>query len=110
MPLYSDYFLLFGAVSLILGISGYLRAKSIASLIAGGISGIGLAASAVVAMKHKDQPGVNLGYVMALVLSVLLLGRFLPAFLKSKKFYPAGIMALLSLLGVAAGIAGLMTK
>ena len=39
---------------------------------------------------------------------VLLLGRFLPAFLKSKKFYPSGIMALLSVLGVVAGILALM--
>jgi uncharacterized membrane protein (UPF0136 family) len=47
---------------------------------------------------------------MGLVLSVMLLGRFLPGFLKSKKFYPAGIMALLSLGGVVAGILGLMGK
>ncbi|MDB6132588.1 MAG: hypothetical protein JWM59_831 [Verrucomicrobiales bacterium] len=108
---WSDYFVFFGAVSLLLGILGYVRAKSFPSLIAGGISGIGLMTSAVVAAKQAiSNPGTNLGYLMALVLSLLLLGRFLPGFLKTKKFYPAGIMALLSLLGVAAAIAGLMSK
>lgn len=107
---YSDYFVLFGTVSLILGILGYVRAKSIPSLIAGGISGIGLCASGVIALRKAGGDGVNPGYIMGLVLSVLLLGRFLPVFLKGKKFYPAGIMAVLSLLGIAAGIAGLIGK
>lgn len=102
---FSDYFVFFGAISLLLGMLGYIRAKSIPSLIAGGISGIGLCAAGVIAIRNGTP-----GYIMGLVLSVLLLGRFLPAFLKSKKFYPAGIMAVLSLLGVAAGIGGLMTK
>lgn len=108
---WSDYFVFFGAISLLLGILGYVRAKSFPSLIAGGVSGIGLVASAVVAAKQAlSNSGTNVGYVMALVLSILLLGRFLPAFLKTKKFYPAGIMAVLSVLGVAAAIAGLMAK
>ncbi len=79
------------------------------SLYAGGLSGIFLAFSAVTAAKRApavDQ--INDGYIIALILSVALLGRFLPAFLKSKKFYPAGIMAVLSVLGVAAGILALL--
>jgi hypothetical protein len=46
------------------------------------------------------------GYITGAVVSFLLLGRFLPGFLRTKALYPAGIMAILSLLGVAAGIAG----
>ena len=107
---FSDYFAFFGAVSLLLGILGYVRAKSIPSLIAGGISGIGLVAAAIIAVRKAGGEGVNPGYILGLVLSVLLLGRFLPVFLKGKKFYPAGIMAVLSLLGIVAGIAGLIRK
>lgn len=107
---FSDYFAIFGAVSLFLGILGYVRAKSIPSLIAGGISGIGLIAAAIIAVLKAGGEGVNPGYILGLVLSVLLLGRFLPVFLKGKKFYPAGIMAVLSLLGIVAGIAGLIRK
>jgi len=104
----SDYFFLFGAASIVLGIMGYVRAQSVASLFAGGVSGILLAVAGVMAVRHEGTSGVNYGYVTGLVVSVLLLGRFLPAFLKSKKFYPAGLMAILSLLGIVAGILGLM--
>ncbi len=106
---YSDYFMFFGIVSIVLGVLGYVRAKSVASLYAGGLSGILLAFSAVMAAKRAPAADlVNYGYIVALVLSVALLGRFLPAFLKSKKFYPAGIMAVLSGLGVIAGILALL--
>ena len=107
-PAYSDYFMLFGVLSMILGALGYFRGKSRASLYAGGISGLLLVGAAFAAAKRAGTSGVNSGYVMGLVVSVLLLGRFLPAFLKSKKFYPAGIMALLAVLGVIAGILALL--
>jgi uncharacterized membrane protein (UPF0136 family) len=111
-PTISDYYAFFGAISLILGILGFLRAKSRASLIAGGLSGIALMGAAFVIAKHyKFEPEhLNRGYLMGLVLSALLLGRFLPGFIKSKKVYPAGIMALLSLGGIVAGILGLTGK
>ena len=111
-PSISDYYAFFGVVSIILGILGFVRAKSRASLIAGGLSGIALMGAAFVIAKHyKFEPEhLNRGYIMGLVLSVLLLGRFLPAFLKTKKFYPAGIMAILSLGGIIAGILGLLGK
>ena len=106
---YSDYFMFFGVVSIVLGVLGYVRAKSVASLYAGGLSGILLAASAVMAARRAPKVDLfNWGYLICLVLSVALLGRFLPGFLKSKKFYPAGIMAVLALLGVIAGILALM--
>jgi uncharacterized membrane protein (UPF0136 family) len=103
----SDYFFLFGAASIVLGIMGYMRSQSVASLFAGGVSGILLAVAAVVAARQEGTSGVNWGYVTGLVVSLLLLGRFLPLFLKSRKFYPAGLMAALSALGIAAGILGL---
>ena len=106
---YSDYFMLFGAISIAFGVLGYVRAKSVASLYAGGLSGIMLAASAGMALKLAPKADLfNWGYLLCLILSLALLGRFLPAFLKSKKFYPAGIMAVLGVLGVLAGILALM--
>ncbi len=103
---YSDYFVFFGSVSLLLGILGYIRARSIPSLIAGGISGIGLVAGAILAARGQETAG----YAICLVLSVLLLGKFLPGFLKTKAFYPGGILALLSVIGVVVGILGLTGK
>jgi uncharacterized membrane protein (UPF0136 family) len=107
---YSDYFMFFGVVSIVLGVLGYVRAKSVASLYAGGLSGILMAASAVMALRRAESsPDLfNFGYLLCLLLSVALLGRFLPAFLKSKKFYPAGIMAVLGVLGVIAGVLALL--
>jgi len=107
---YSDYFMFFGVVSIVLGVLGYVRAKSVASLYAGGLSGILMAASAVMALRRaENSPDLfNFGYLLCLLLSVALLGRFLPAFLKSKKFYPSGVMAVLGVLGVVAGVLALL--
>lgn len=138
-PSISDYYAIFGAISIILGMIGFVRAKSRASLIAGVLSGLALLGTAFVLAryyvvsqhyqseapiikrsladvwnafmneKYESAPsGLTRGYIIGLVVSVLLLGRFLPGFLKSKNFYPAGIMAILSLGGVIAGILGLM--
>src|SRR6187402_3595170 len=101
---YYDYFALFGLITFVLAAIAGIKAKSRASLFAGGISGILLVVSTIMAWKRDKDIGTNWGYVLALVVSVALLGRFLPAFLKTKKLYPAGIMAVLSILGVVAGI------
>jgi len=110
-PSISDYYAAFGGISIILGMLGFVRAKSRASFIAGTISGLALLGAAFVIAKHyTTDPSSKTGYVLGLVFSALLLGRFLPGFIKSKKFYPAGILALLSLGGVIAGILGLLGK
>ncbi len=105
---YYDYFALFGLFCFVLAAIAGIRAKSRASLLAGGISGMLLLVATLMAMKRKDVEGLNYGYVVGLVTSGLLLGRFLPSWIKTKKLYPAGIMALLSLFGLVAGILGLM--
>jgi uncharacterized membrane protein (UPF0136 family) len=104
---YSDYFVFFGAITLLLGILGYVRSKSVASAFAGGISGMLLLVSGFMALRREQSGGFNYGYLTGLIVSVLLLGRFLPVFLKKKNIYPAGIMAVLSILGIVAGILGL---
>ena len=110
-PVYSDYFVLFGAISLILGIAGYVRAKSLPSLIAGGISGIGLcAAGVIIARNLRFDTSPTGGYLMAMILCLALLGKFLPGFLKTKRLYPAGLMALLSLIGLVIAALGTFGK
>lgn len=105
---YYDYFAFFALVTFVLAAIAGIKAKSRASLFAGGISAILLIVATIMAARRESVAGTNWGYVVALVVSVALLGRFLPAFIKTKKFYPAGIMALLSLLGVIAGILALL--
>ena len=98
MNQFSSYYFFFGAVSLALGFLGYARAKSKASLIAGGISGILLLIGAWLMMAQEKS-----GLWTCLAVSVLLTGRFLPGFLASKKIYPAGLMALLGIIGIVIG-------
>ncbi len=104
---YSDSFVFFGAVTFLLGFLGYVRSKSVASAYAGGVSGILLIAAGLMAWKREHVAGMNYGYLVGLIVSVLLLGRFLPAFLKKKKIYPAGIMVVLCIGGIVAGILGM---
>jgi uncharacterized membrane protein (UPF0136 family) len=80
---------IFGALSIALGAIGFLKAKSKASLIAGSISGI----LVLIAGYLMLQPNAQAGKIMAAVVTGLLLGRFLPNFLKTKKVLPSGIMS-----------------
>ncbi len=94
-----DFSLIFGIVSIVLGALGMVRAKSKASLIAGGISGLLLILGWY--LMKQGQPA---GKWIALVVSFLLLGRFLPTALKRKQLYPAGIMAILALVACVLGV------
>jgi uncharacterized membrane protein (UPF0136 family) len=90
------YFSLFGLVALGGGVMGYVKAKSRASLIAGGASGVLLwIASGLLGSGH-----VVGGAALGGVVSLALVGRFLPAFLKTKKAMPAGLVAALGVGGV----------
>ena len=93
---FSQFCLVFGIVSIVLGGLGFARAGSRASLIAGGISGVLLIVST-----YLHQP---LGTYVGLAVCGLLLGRFLPGFLKTRTLYPAGLMALLALIGTVMGV------
>jgi uncharacterized membrane protein (UPF0136 family) len=94
------YTFLFGALTIAGGVVGYVKAKSKASLIAGGISGLLL----LVAAYLMNSGSFSVGRILSLVLSVLLAGRFIPAFLKTRKPMPAGLMSVLSVIGIILGI------
>jgi uncharacterized membrane protein (UPF0136 family) len=64
---------LYGLVALTGGIIGFVKAGSLASLIAGGISGLLLIACAVF-VPRKPKPAL----IVALVVSLGLVGRFAP--------------------------------
>ncbi len=99
------YFIVFGLLTIAGGLMGYVKAGSTASLIAGSISGLLLLVAAFLLPAH-----VIAGLTIAIVVSLLLAGRFLPAFFKTGKLMPNGIMALLSILGIIFAIAAWMRK
>jgi uncharacterized membrane protein (UPF0136 family) len=91
------YLLVFALLTIAGGVMGFIKAKSNASLVAGGISGSLLLAAGYLLGTASARAGVILGIVVCLALA----GRFVPSFLKTKKPMPAGMMAALSVVGVA---------
>ncbi|CAN5590383.1 hypothetical protein BH20VER1_BH20VER1_03010 [soil metagenome] len=99
------YFIIFGVLTILGGVMGYIRAGSLASIIAGSISGILILVAAFL------LPGnVVAGLALGGVISLLLAGRFLPAFIRTGEFMPAGMMSILSIIGVIIAVLAWMKR
>jgi len=99
------YFIIFGLLTIVGGVMGYVKAGSAASLIAGAICGVLLLIAAFL------LPGyLTPGLILALVVSLTLAGRFLPAFIKTGHLMPAGLMSVLSVIGIVMAIIALIKK
>ena len=99
------YFIVFGLLTIVGGAIGYAKAGSTISLIAGSISGILLLLSAYL------LPGnLAVGLVLAAVVSIALAGKFVPAFIKTGQVMPAGLMSVLSVIGLIMAIVAWMKK
>ena len=97
------YLFLFGALTIAGGVMGFVKAKSRASLIAGGISGALLLVAGWL-VSTGGRSGLVLGLVVALALAM----RFVMTFKKSGKMMPAGMMAIASVVGVVLTAAALL--
>ena len=99
------YFIIFGLLTIAGGAMGYVKAGSTISLIAGSISGVLLVVAAFL-LPSQAVAGLALGGLV----SLLLIGYFLPAFFRTGKMMPAGMMSILSILGVVFAIFAWMRK
>jgi uncharacterized membrane protein (UPF0136 family) len=99
------YFIVFGILTIAGGIVGYVKAGSVISIIAGSISGILLLVAAWLMPDHQAA-----GLILALVVSVLLAGQFVPKFFSTHKVMPAGLMSVLSVLGIVVAIVAWLRK
>jgi uncharacterized membrane protein (UPF0136 family) len=99
------YFIIFGLLTIVGGIMGYVKAGSTASIIAGAITGVLLIVAAFLLPEHRVA-----GLATALIVSVLLAGQFAPKFFRTGKVMPAGIMSVLSVIGIIAAIVAWMRK
>jgi len=99
------YFILFGVLTIAGGIVGYVKAGSVASIIAGSITGVLLLVAAFLLPEHRGA-----GLATALVISLLLAVQFVPKFLQTGRAMPAGLMAILSVIGVIAAIVAWIKK
>jgi uncharacterized membrane protein (UPF0136 family) len=99
------YFIVFGALTIIGGIVGYIKAGSVASIIAGSITGVLLLVAAFLLPEHR-----MVGLATALIVSLLLAAQFVPKFLRTGRVMPAGMMSILSVIGIIAAIVAWLKK
>lgn len=85
----------FGVLTIAGGVMGFVKAKSRASLIAGSISG-----ALLILAGYLVGTNGRLGLFLGLGVSAALAARFVSSYRKSKKVMPAGLMAVLGVVGV----------
>jgi uncharacterized membrane protein (UPF0136 family) len=99
------YFIVFGALTIVGGIIGYLKAGSVASIVAGSITGVLLLVAVFLLPEHR-----TIGLATALIVSLLLAAQFVPKFLRTGRVMPAGMMSILSAIGIIAVIVAWVKK
>jgi uncharacterized membrane protein (UPF0136 family) len=93
------YFIIFGLLTIVGGIIGYVKAGSTASIIAGGITGVLLLVAAFLLPEHRVA-----GLATALIVSLFLAAYFIRKYLSTGAVMPAGMMSVLSVIGIIAAI------
>ena len=99
------YFFVFGILTIVGGVVGYIKAGSVASIIAGSITGVLLLIAAFLLPEHRAA-----GLATALIISLLLAGQFVPKFIRTGRAMPAGMMSILSVIGIVAAIVAWVKK
>ncbi len=99
------YFIIFGVLTIAGGVMGYVKASSTPSLIAGSVTGILLLVAAFLIPNYFGA-----GLALAALVSIALAGKFVPAFMKTGQLMPAGLMSVLSVIGVIMAIVAWIKK
>lgn len=99
------YFIVFGALTIVGGIIGYVKAGSVPSIIAGAITGLLLIIAAFLLPEHRA-----VGLATAFFVSLLLAAQFVPKLIRTGKMMPAGMMSILSVIGIVVAIVAWLKK
>lgn len=99
------YFIIFGILTIAGGVLGYVKAGSMPSLIAGSITGILLLIGAWL-LPEQRLPGL----LIVLIVSLLLAAQFVPKFIQTGKAMPAGMMSILSVIGIVVALVAWVKK
>ena len=99
------YFLIFGALTILGGVIGYVKAGSVPSIIAGAITGVLLLVAGALLAEHRAA-----GLAAAFIVSLLLAAQFVPKFIRTGKVMPAGLMSILSVIGIVVAVVAWLKK
>lgn len=99
------YFLVFGALTIVGGVIGYVKAQSVPSIVAGAITGLLLLIAGFILPQYRTA-----GIVTAFVISLLLAAQFVPKLIRTGKVMPAGLMSILSVIGIVVAVAAWLKK
>ncbi len=99
------YFIVFGILTIAGGVVGYIKAGSVASIVAGGITGVLLLVAALLLPEYQI-----VGLATACIVSLLLAAQFVPKFLRTGRVMPAGMMSILSVIGIIVAIVAWLKK
>jgi len=99
------YFLIFGALTILGGVIGYVKAGSVPSIIAGAITGVLLLVAGALLPEHRAA-----GLAAAFIVSLLLAAQFVPKFIRTGKVMPAGLMSILSVIGIVIAVVAWFKK
>ena len=99
------YFLIFGTLTIIGGIIGYVKAGSFPSIIAGSITGVLLLIAGALLPEHRA-----IGLATGFVISLLLAAQFVPKFIRTGRAMPAGMMSILSVIGIVVALVAWIKK
>ncbi|NEQ48926.1 MAG: hypothetical protein F6K11_02175 [Leptolyngbya sp. SIO3F4] len=93
--------LIYGILAMVGGVVGYLKARSLPSLISGIVSGLLLLIGSL-----RAAQGIASGLWVVKIVTLLLVVVFIIRLVKTKKFMPAGLMVIggvITLIGIFAG-------
>src|SRR5260370_31079032 len=99
------YFIVFGILTIAGGVVGYVKAGSVASIVAGGVTGVLLLVAALLLPEYRI-----VGLATACLVSLLLAAHFVPKFLRTGRVLPAGMLSILSVLGIIVAIVAWLKK
>jgi len=97
------YYIVFGALTLLGGIVGYVKVKSLPSLITGVLFGLALIGAGILIFNGQtaNPNNVKVGLILGLLATVGLAGQFIPKVMINRAAPHVILMALLSGIGMA---------
>src|SRR5437867_11939491 len=99
------YFTVFGVLTIAGGIIGYVKAGSVASIVAGPVTGVLLLVAAYLLPEHRAA-----GLATAFIISLLLAAQFVPKFLRAGRQMPAGMISIQSGIGLIVALVAWIKK